>query len=155
MNPITLYESLKTVYFEGNTSNEQVEEMKKEIASLDVSGKGMIVISGGGVVVTYFILGIPYIGPLLGIITGVASLGGILLGKDACTASSNFQRYAKHHYQNLGKAYLDLGLRSMKGEKNSPESEQEFAKKVWGIAAENTFLLQILYREAMKTKNWT
>ena len=95
----TAFNHLRDGYHDaaGNAKNPTVEEqatIESEIAAWELVGRLGFFSGGLGFGATYVIWGIPYLGPIIGLATGTASVGASIIGYDGVRTSKNLQPFA-------------------------------------------------------------
>lgn len=120
-------------------SEDDLKKIKADLAAMSATGR--LSIGGGalGLGVTYFISGVPYVGPLLGLITGITSVAAGVIGFDLQTSSNNLQEYSKKTIKYVVSTVWDIVDGDQKMEK------KQFNKILLYTASENTILIRMLF----------
>jgi hypothetical protein len=127
------FNDIKRIYEKGGLlSREDGATIRSDTEAMNLSGK---ILMGGGLVcsiITYKLWSVPYVGPLLSLISSVASLALIVVGHDAYICSNNLKPYSE------GKEKFLKSLRGIVSSEN--ETREQFFANLIKAASAGTLL---------------
>jgi len=117
----------------------ELKKIQADTAAMELCGKLFITGSVVGLGLTYVVWKIPYVGAIMGLTTGVASIAAGVLGYDLTICANNCQEFG---HRPINNSIMNVASSFLQGEK---KSERDFQKNLIKAAVKGTIIAQAIF----------
>lgn len=145
------FEQIRSAYYTNGSpkvpTDKELKQIESKVAEMNLFGNICVASAGMGLVGSYVVYQIPYVGPIASFVLATASVGMAAIGNDLSVASTNLKKCSEARLSNVATNVFSTCLNG------SDVSEEMFIKNLLKEAAERTIIAKLYLDYAFAIEN--